>query len=60
MFRAIRRLIESDSCYCIENIEAILSNHEDINDPLETSLLQVDLLELDDKAKAFVQWMDSF
>ena len=60
MFRAIRHPAESDSCYCIENIEAIVSNHEDTNDPLETSLLQVDPLELDDEAKAYVQWMNSF
>ena len=39
MFRAIRHLAEGDSCYHIENIEAIVSNHEDTDDPLETSLL---------------------
>ena len=60
MFRAIRHPAESDSCYRIENIEAIVSNHEDTNDPLETSLLQVDPLELDDETKAYVQWMNSF
>ena len=37
-----------------------MSNHEDTDDPLETSLLQDDLLELDDEAKAYVQWMNSF
>ena len=36
-----------------------MSNHEDTDDPLETSLLQDDLLELDDEAKAYVQWMNS-
>ena len=36
-----------------------MPNHEDTNDPLETSLLQVDPLELDDKVKAHVQWMNS-
>ena len=60
VFRAIRHPTESDSCYRIENIEAIVSNHEDTNDPLETSLLQVDALELDDEEKAYVQWMNSF
>ena len=35
-------------------------NHEDIDDPLETSLLQDDLLELDDEEKVYVQWMNSF
>ena len=51
VFRAIRHSAKSDSCYRIENIEAIVSYHEDTNDPLETSLLQVDPLELDDEAK---------
>ena len=60
VFRAIRHLVENDSCYRIEKIEATVSNHEDTNDPLETSLLQVDPLELDDEAKAYVQWMNSF
>ena len=60
VFRAIRHPVKSDSCYHIETIEAIVSNHEDTDDPLETSLLQNDLLELDDKAKAYVQWMNSF
>ena len=60
VFRAIRHPAESDSCYRIENIEAIVSNHDDTNDPFETSLLQVDPLELDDEAKAYVQWMNSF
>ena len=60
VFRVIRHPTESDSFYCIENIEAIVSNHEDTNDPLKTSLLQVDPLELDDEVKAYVQWMNSF
>ena len=60
VFREIRHPADSDSCYRIENIEAIVSNHEDIDDPLETSLLQDDSLELDDETKAYVQWMNSF
>ena len=60
VFREIRHPAESNSCYHIENSEAIVSNHEDTNDPLETSLLQVDPLELDDEEKAYVQWMNSF
>ena len=60
VFRAIRHPTESESCYRIKNIESIVSNHEDTNDLLEISLLQVDPLELDDEAKAYVQWMNSF
>ena len=37
-----------------------MSNHENTNDPLETSLLHVDPLVLDDEAKVYVQWMNSF
>ena len=39
VFRAIRHPAEGDSCYRIENIQAIVSNHEDTDDPSETSLL---------------------
>ena len=60
VFRTIRHLAESYFCYRIENIEAIVSNHDDTDDPLETSPLQDDSLELDDEAKAYVQWMNSF
>ena len=42
VFRVIRHPSKGDLCYLIENIEAIVSNHEDINDPLETSLIQED------------------
>ena len=54
MLWAIRHPVERDSCYRIENIEAIMSNHEDVDDPLETSLLQDDSLQLDDEAKAYM------
>ena len=60
VLQTIRHLTESDSFYSTENIEAIVSNHEDTNDLCETSLLQDDSLELDDEAKAYVQWMNSF
>ena len=60
VFRVIRHPAESESFYHIENIEAIMSNHEDANDPLNTSLLQVDPLELDDETKTYVQLMNSF
>ena len=42
VFRAIRHPAEGGSYYRIENIEAIVSNHEDTDDPLETSLIQDD------------------
>ena len=54
VFRGIRHTVESDSCYRIENIEVIVSNHEDTNDPLETNLLQVDPFKLDDEEKTYV------
>ena len=37
MFQAIRHPTKGDLCYLIENIEAIVSNQEDTDDPLETS-----------------------
>ena len=39
VFQAVRHPAESDSYYRIKNIEAIVYNHEDTDDPLETSLL---------------------
>ena len=54
VFRAIRHLAEGDSYYRIGNIEAIVSNHEDTDDPLETSLIQDDSSELNEEAQAYV------
>ena len=37
-----------------------MCNHRDTDEPLETSLLPDDLLEIDDEAKTYVQWISSF
>ena len=40
VFEAIRHLAESDTCFIVETVEAIVSNQSGITDPLETSLVQ--------------------
>ena len=40
VFDAIRHSVESDSCFMIETMEAIMSSQSDPTDPLETILVQ--------------------
>ena len=37
---AMRHLEESDACFMIETMDAIVSSHKGPTDPLETSLVQ--------------------
>ena len=39
VFEAVRHLVESDTCFMIETIEAIVSSQSCLTDPLETSLV---------------------
>ena len=39
VFDAIRHPEENDSCVMIETMEAIVSSHSSLTDPLETSLV---------------------
>ena len=39
VFEAMRHLVESDTCFMIETVEAILSSQSGPTDPLETSLV---------------------
>ena len=57
VFDAIQHLTESDSCFMIETMEAIVSCQSGPTDPLETNLVQEELWE---EAKGYVKWMDSF
>ena len=40
VFEAVINLEESDTCFMIETMEAIVSSHSGPTDPLETSLVQ--------------------
>ena len=57
VFDAIRHPVESDPCFMIETMEAIVSSQSDPIDLLETSLMQEELCE---EVEGYVKWMDSF
>ena len=40
MFEAVRHSEESDTCFIVKTVEAIVSNQSSLTDPLETSLVQ--------------------
>ena len=60
MFEAVRHPVESDTCFMIETVEAIVSSQSGPTNPLETSLLQSESKELGEEVKKYVKWMDSF
>ena len=60
VFEAVRHPVESDTCFMIETVEAIVSNQSGPTDPLETSLVQSKLEDLGEEVKEDVKWMDSF
>ena len=60
VFNAVRHPAESDACFMIETVEAIVSSQSGLTDPLETSLMQNAKEELSEEAKEYVKWMDSF
>ena len=60
VFEAMRHPTESDTCFMIETVEAIVSSHSGPTDPLETSLVQSELEDLGEEVKEYVKWMDSF
>ena len=60
VFEAVRHPVESDTCFIVETVEAIVSSQSGLTDPLETSLVQSESKELGEEAKEYVKWMDSF
>ena len=60
VFEAVRHPIESDTCFIVEIVEAIVSSQSSLTDPLETSLIQSESEELGEEAEEYVKWMDSF
>ena len=62
VFNVVRHLIESNACFMIEAIEAIVivSSQSGLTDPLETSLMHNDKEKLSEEAEEYVKWMDSF
>ena len=60
VFDVIRHPIESDSCFMVEIVEAIVSSQSGLTNPLETSLVQDEQDKLCEENEGYVKWMDSF
>ena len=60
VFNAVKHPVESDACFMIEAIEAIVPSHSGLTNPLEASLVQNAKEELSEEAEEYVKWMDSF
>ena len=60
VFNAMKHPAESDACFMIEAIEAIVPSQSELTDPLESSLVQNAKEALSEEAKEYVKWMDSF
>ena len=59
VFNAVRHLAESDACFMIEAVEAIVPCQSGLINPLEASLVQNAGEELSEEAEEYVKWMDS-
>ena len=60
VFNAVQHPIESDACFMIEAVEAIVSSQSGLTGPFRTSLTQNDKEKLSEEAVEYVKWMDSF
>ena len=60
VFNAVRHPMESDACFMIEAMEAIVPSQSGLTDPLEASLVQNAKEELSEEAEEYVKWMGSF
>ena len=60
VFEGVRHPAESDTCFIVETMEAIVSSQSGLTNPLEASLVQSDSEKLGEKVKEYVKWMDSF
>ena len=59
-FKAMRHPTESDACFLVETVEAIVSSQSGPTDLLEASLVQSDSKSLSEEAAEYVNWMNSF
>ena len=60
VFKAMRHPTESDICFIVETMKAIVSSQSGLTDPLEASLVHSDLEKLGEEAEEYIKWMDSF
>ena len=60
IFIAVRHPAESDACFMIEAVEAIVPSHSGLTNPLEASIVLSTKEELSEEAEEYLKWMDSF
>ena len=60
VFKAMRHPTESDACFLVETVEAIVSSQSGPTNPLEASLIQSDSENLSEEVAEYVNWMNSF
>ena len=60
VFEDVRHPAESDTCFIVETVEAIVSSQSVLTNLLEASLVQSDSEKLGEEAEEYVKWMDSF
>ena len=60
VFKAVRHPAESDTCFMVEIVEAIVSSQSGLTDPLETSLVENESENPSEEAEEYVKWIDSF
>ena len=60
VFNEVRHPTESDACFMIEAVEAIVPSQSGLTEPLEANLVQNTKEELSEEAEEYVKWMDSF
>ena len=61
VFNAIKHPHDTDSCFRVDMLEAIVSSHLVHSEPLETSLTHDDPSSCEDETvQEYVKWMDSF
>ena len=61
VFNSIKHSHDTESCFRVDMLEAIVSSHLVPSEPLETSLTQDDPSSCEDETvQEYVKWMDSF
>ena len=60
VFKAMRHPTESNACFLVETVQAIVSSQSGPTDPLKASLVQSDSKNLSDEAVEYENWMNSF
>ena len=60
VFNVVRHPAESDACFMIEAVEAIVPSQSGLTGPFEASLVQNAKEALNEEAEDYGKWMDSF